>query len=167
MAVSLSNLASTNLTAVYQACPHDCQDCPKLSARGGALRYHSESRNIHKNCGPQCHGYQLLPRVSDHGAAMPVDPASPPTLHILMVLGSDFDRPKKVDQGKTYEKAILFEMNPEVELLLGKNLPGILGNSFYDRRNFFYKLTVGYVCIEGLKSIPFFNSLRFSYFISS
>jgi hypothetical protein len=51
-----------------------------------------------------------------------------------MVLGSDFDRPTKVNQQKTYEKAIPFEIDKGVASSLQKNLPGFLENSFYDRK---------------------------------
>ncbi len=53
-------------------------------------------------------------------------------LRILMVLPSDFDKPTKVGQGKTYEKSVPFELDTQAKSSLRENMPGFLENSFYD-----------------------------------
>jgi hypothetical protein len=55
-------------------------------------------------------------------------------LRILMVLSSDFNKPIKIDDQKTYEKSIPFTMDARTKLALKKNLPGFLENSFYDAK---------------------------------
>jgi hypothetical protein len=137
------------------------------------VRTHRENKNIHKNCGPQCSGYQFLPQGSPAVAVeqeepVPLNPTIPPIpLRILMVLWSGFDKPTRADQAKTYEKSIPFEIDSKVKLSLQKNLPGFLEHSFYDSRKKILQVNCWVcVCLKSLKAVTDANSNRFFYFIS-
>jgi len=52
-----------------------------------------------------------------------------------MVLQSDFDKPTRVDCGKSYELSIQFEIDTKTKHLLQDNLPGFLQYSLEESAN--------------------------------
>ncbi len=127
------------------------------------MRTHRANRNLHKSCGSKCSGYEFLANGSPTTAFKQEKPieqtcldlAEPPIpLHVLMVLQSDFDKPTKIDQEKTYEKSIPFKMDAKTKLSLKENLPGFLENSFYDRKRKLLQVNC-WVCVglERLKEL--------------
>lgn len=92
--------------------------------------------DIHQSHSSSSSGHEL---PSHNCASTPTDAhvnlRTPPLpLNILMVLQSDFDKPTRVDCGKSYELSIQFEIDTKTKHLLQDNLPGFLQYSFYDRQ---------------------------------
>lgn len=55
-------------------------------------------------------------------------------LRILMVLGSDFDKPRAVGRTRTFETTCPFRIGTKLRKDLSDKIPGFISYSFYDSK---------------------------------
>jgi hypothetical protein len=117
--------------ALQEACQHTCCTANKtFSTRGGGLRDHQANRSLHKNCTSTCplyipiHEERAIGERSSH-ISIPDLP-----LRVLMVLGTDFKRPKNFSRDENYEMLIPFA--PDAK---DKTIPGFQQHSYIGKKS--------------------------------